>query len=344
MALLSHEESPLIKMLLIGENKTGKTRYALDAAEAGFNVLYFNGDVALPTLLEGSDAAKSRLYHMDVSDYIDESGAYVYRFADVMKDFTTTGRFAWNETLGEVFTSRKYESSHRVAIIRPVRMDENTLFVFDSWTAYCQSIKQWKAELIGVDLGEEEKHSRDMYAGVGNKATQTLVMIQKMRCHCLVIAHPDEYTKLRKQAGIMANQVSESNSKIEWVKDIPKSTSKPHAMQLGKHFTDVAWMEMKGKNHRIDFTPSDTRIAGGHIKGSHDPKQASFAEVVKAGGGRMPAEASMDDWLTLYGPGEYQPAQPAAKTALTPKVAVPDVKAGAAPSKVSLGSFLSKKG
>jgi hypothetical protein len=46
----SPADKKLIKLLLVADGKVGKTRFAGEAAAAGFKTLFIDGDVATPTL------------------------------------------------------------------------------------------------------------------------------------------------------------------------------------------------------------------------------------------------------------------------------------------------------
>src|SRR3546814_4333696 len=62
-------------------------------------------------------------------------------------------------------------------------------------------------------------------------------IIQKMPCHVIVIAHPDEYQKKKMPDRSTQRSVSEADMEIEWTRMIPKSSSKPHGLTLGQFFT-----------------------------------------------------------------------------------------------------------
>src|SRR3546814_9796778 len=69
-------------------------------------------------------------------------------------------------------------------------------------------------------------------------------IIQKMPCHVIVIGHPDEYQKKKMPDRSTQRSVSEADMEIEWTRMIPKSSSKPHGLTLGKFFTDCGWMDV----------------------------------------------------------------------------------------------------
>src|SRR3546814_10217947 len=55
---------------------------------------------------------------------------------------------------------------------------------------------------------------------------------------------PDEYQKKKMPEHSNQRSVSEADMEIEWTRMIPKSSSKPHGLTLGKFFTDCGWMDV----------------------------------------------------------------------------------------------------
>src|SRR3546814_7615500 len=84
--------------------------------------------------------------------------------------------------------------------------------------------------------------------------------------------------------------VSEADMEIEWTRMIPKSSSKPHGLTLGKFFTDGGWMDVtRGGRRELSFKLDVTRSSGGHLDSKGDRREShSLAEVVKAIGGPIP--------------------------------------------------------
>src|SRR3546814_5734060 len=96
--------------------------------------------------------------------------------------------------------------------------------------------------------------------------------IQKMPCHVIVIAHPDEYHKKKMPDRSTQRSVSEADMEIEWTRMIPKSSSKPHGLTLWKFFTDCGWMDVtRGGRRELSFTLDATRSIGGQVYSQGDP-------------------------------------------------------------------------
>src|SRR3954471_24718077 len=95
----------LIKLLIIGDGKIGKTRYAGSAAAAGFNILYMDGDVGAQTSAMLSTPAQQRIYLMNVSD-TNASGKRDHKFVDNFSEFSTNPVMRWNDTQQKIASAR----------------------------------------------------------------------------------------------------------------------------------------------------------------------------------------------------------------------------------------------
>lgn len=319
-----------VKLLLLGDTKAGKTDWVMRAAEAGFNVLYLDNDVAIQTLFDNkrglSDEALARVTYLPIHDYVDERGEYVPFTAKFFVEFTTQGVVTWNDTKSRLFDRTTYAQEVRptpgneevpeftggdeVIQIRPSKFDENTVVILDSYTNLIHSLQQWKAQDLGVDILEIEKMERDMYTGTSHKATQFLHLMRTLPCHFVAIGHPREYRKMSVPKG-SSGAVAERDMKVEWTRMVPLSTSNPHALTVGKNFSDIGWIDVTGAGTRfIDFRPNDNRIIGGHTQERHNVADFGFRELVKAVGGVVPNPpmSGTPAWLTRFGPGEFVPA------------------------------------
>lgn len=326
-------EHKLLKALILGDPKAGKTEWAMKAAEAGFNILYFDGDVAGQTVEAIDPKARERIFYLDCADRLD--GGLEPRMVDTCTAFFTSTRFIWNDTKQALYSKTK--DSHdeegraldEVWEIRPSRLDYNWVFVLDSWTTLAYSAMVAKAIAEGVDLAEIEKIERTLYQATGNRLTNMLATIQKMQCHVVVIGHPRQYEKRRSQEGKTVREAMKENEQIvEWTKMIPASSSNPHGLTMGKYFSDIGWIDVdKFGKRKLDFGITSTRVSGGHLTTKGDPRvESSFASLVKAIGGELPdpAGAPMGEGLTIHPAGTYLPA--------TPKPAALGIKPAAKPA------------
>ena len=301
------DANTLVKLLLIGDGKLGKSHYAAMAAACGLNVLYLDGDVALPTIRKLPLEVRSRIYHMDIRDTI-LGGQRDSRMWEVMKEFTSTVEFRWNDSQGR--PAKRADVGAEIWAIKPGRMDHTSVLVLDSWTSFTESVTLAAAIDNNVDLAEAStSQMRPVYQMAGLKGTQMLQMIRSMRCHVIVLAHPDEYSHTTKPEGRKVKDIKEPDLIIDWTRMIPKSTSKPHGMQMAKYFTDVAWMATNpsGSERLLDFRMKDDRVSGGHFNGRENTDKYSFANLISEVGGRLPNKsepAGVGHWLKIISPDD----------------------------------------
>lgn len=318
----------LMKALILGDPKAGKTEWALKAAEAGFNVLYLDGDVAAQTISAVAENARERIFYLDIADKLD--GGIDPRMIGAVSDFMTSSRLLWNDTKQRVYSRAKDEHNPETGAcldeiweFRPAKLNHRWVVVIDSWTTLSYSAMLAKALSDGVDLGDVEKIERSVYQGVGNRLTNMLATIQKMPCHVIVIGHPDQYEKRKSQSGVTVKEgLKENDQIIEWTKMIPKSSSKPHGLTLGKFFSDIGWIDVdKFGKRKMNFKISGERVSGGHLEIAADPRaEGSFANCVKNIGGFIPAPSDdLGEGLIIHLPGEYIPAANQAKPVLGSK-------------------------
>ena len=290
--------------------------------------------VAIQTLLAKdsglSAEALARVSYFNIADYVDEKGVYVPFMAKFFVEFCTSGVLTWNDSKQRIFDRNTYESNadvdeegnrtvhggDEVWQLRPAALGPDTVIILDSWTTLITSLQQWKAADLNIDLLDVEKIERDMYTGTAHKATQFLQLLRGLRCNLIVIGHPREYQKKSPPAG-SKGQVAEKDMKLDWSKMVPVSTSNPHALTMGKNFSDIGWVEVNAMGARtIDFKPTNERVIGGHLAIKGPVKELSFAHLVEQIGGQIPTDASADAWLTQFAPGEFQIAGSAKKPLL----------------------------
>jgi adenosyl cobinamide kinase/adenosyl cobinamide phosphate guanylyltransferase len=296
-------DKKLIKLLLIGDGKSGKTRYAAEAAEQGFNVLYMDGDVGTPTLTQVSMDAQRRIYLLPMHDKID-MGQRDHTFADSLYTFFSQAKFNWNDD--DCRVAKRGDDDKNKWQILPAKMDQNCVLVIDSWTSYIESLMLKVAIECSVDLPTAtQPQMRPVYAGAGARATALLQVIRAVPCHVIVIAHSDEYQHKVAPEGRRAGDVKETEMEIAWTKMIPKSTSKPHGLLLPKYFTDVAWLGLKPSGKReLRFKPDPDRVGGGHFQQDKPVEEYSFLNLVREIGGADPIpDSPVNHWLTMIPAG-----------------------------------------
>ena len=348
------------KYLILGDPKAGKTTWAVEAALAGFNVLLMDGDVAVQAIAQLPTEAKSRVFYMDVSDNL-ESGIEP-RMIQLVADFFTSSRYLWNDSKQKEYSRGKdpHDPESGACLdeiweFKPARFNHKWVVVLDSWTTLSYSAMLAKAADLGVDLGDIEKADMNLYAGVGNRLTNMLATIQKARCHFIVIGHPSQFEKTKSPDNQRAGDVKAKDRVVEWTKMVPKSSSNPHGLTMGKYFSDIGWIDIdKFGKRKLNFGVTNQRVSGGHLIGQGDPKtDFSFANCVKNIGGALPdkTDFSLGDGLTIHPPGTFIPATLAAKPSPLSKSETSDslkpTGTAAKPTQVKgvggLGGLLNKK-
>jgi hypothetical protein len=307
----------LAHLLILGEEKSGKTSWALAAAESGFNVLYLDGDVAQQRINDLSPEAKQRVYYMDVSDTL--VGDVDPRMIQTVADFMVATRFLWNDTKQREYSRRDSHDPETGACldeiweIRPSRLDHNWVLVIDSWTTLSYSAMLAKAQDLGESIADVEKVERSIYSGTGNRLTNILHTQQKAPCHTIVIGHPVQYEKRKAESGKTVREAMKENDQvIEWTKMIAKSSSNPHGYSMGKFFSDIGWIDVdKWGKRKLNFEKTSERTSGGNLNSKGDPRvDHRFEDVIRKIGGTIPGAGAQDlgDALVIHPAGTYIPA------------------------------------
>jgi hypothetical protein len=344
------------KMLLLADAKAGKTEYALKSAEAGFNVLLMDGDVAVQTISAVKPEARHRIFVMDVSDRLDNG--IDPRMIQIVADFFTSSTYLWNDTQQKEYSRTKdaHDPESGAALdeiweFHPAALNHHWVVVLDSWTTLAYSGTLAKAQDMGVNVADVEKFDMNLYAGVNNRLTNMLAVIQKARCHFIVPGHPAQYEKTRSpdnsnaaEAGKMKNRI------VEWTKMIPKSSSNPHGLTMGKFFSDVGWIDiLKSGKRELNFQVSSGRVSGGHLEGKGDPRgDYKFVELLKKIGAWVPENPNNDlplgNGLIIHPAGTFIPAtKKPATLAIGSKPAASTPLESPAPTQVKgLGGLLKK--
>lgn len=309
----------LVKIMVAGDGKCGKSDWAARAAAAGFNVLYMDADVGSQTIAGlGRDktdpvAAQflERIFIMNIGDTA-ISGGLDYRFVESFKRFCSAKpTFRWNDTQSREYAALKDSNptTDEIWEIKPGSMDHNSVWVIDSWTSLAQSAMNWAADELGLDISEiseeERGKMRGVYQAAGEKLNFYLQVIRSAPCHVIVIAHPREFTKTEKKSGASVTQ-KESDMKVLWTKMVVQSSSNNQAFAMPKYFTDLAWVEVDAMGkYMIDFRASSERISGSHLNARLDTrKDGTFADLVRHVGGSIPGTPQpYDGWLTIHDQG-----------------------------------------
>lgn len=299
----------LAKLLIIGDGKIGKTHYAGMAAAAGFNVLYMDGDVGAQTLATLPEKARERIFLMSTGDKM-LGNSSTPDFAQIVLTMADSVRYLWNDTQARKAKVDDDESDE-VWEIKLGELNQNWIWVIDSWTSLTESFMLQAAQSHTVDLAHASTSElRPVYQSAALKATAALKLIRSARCHVICIAHPDEYSHLSRPEGRKVKDIKETDMTVDWTKRIPKSTSKPHGLLLPKYFTDVAWAQTNrmGNEFQLNFKLHEDRVSGGHFKEVKSQEEYSFVNLVKQIGGAVPDGNENMEGLRITTAGEIKDA------------------------------------
>lgn len=300
----------LIKLLLMGFSKSGKTHWTLEAARAGFNLVYLDGDVARQTLAQFPDEIKKRVYYFPIGDTLQTA-----RMCQLVDKMLTTPHYLWNDTKAKSFTGTDSLEDSAVWELKLSLLTPRDILVIDSWTTLSTSAIRYYALQNGYDLNTfDELNSRQkqqLYQGAGGRLTHICLALKAAPCHVVVIAHPDEYEHRSRPSGAKAGEVKEKDHVIEYTKQIPKSCSKPHGATMAMHFSDVLEIAPTGfKDGRyVDGRPDPSKSTGGRFNQRKDSDEYSFVNLVRKIGGLIPdpSDHSGTPGIVDHAIGEYAP-------------------------------------
>lgn len=249
----------------IGNSKTGKTDYVVQAAKDGFEILYVDNDNGMATILDqlkGNDSALGRIHYFSPTN-----------MGEFVETLLTSAVLRYNISLREIYDRTKLKPEHRVSEIYPSRVPANTILAIDSWTTLTYSILKAKADAGGIDLLDIEKYGREVYGGAGFKATQIAQLLQLAPFHVYVMAHPGNYERKEKPPGVV-REINEKDMIVKETTAVPISTSLPHGLTMGKYFNQIGWFEVNRFDKRVlDFTVKNGRVGGGTPNKIGDPRE-----------------------------------------------------------------------
>jgi len=327
-----NDSNKLIKLLLVGPSMVGKTHYALQAALAGFNLFYLDGDVAGRALSSQPDAIKKRVFYLDARDEFQE-GQYVPRFATLMKLLCFSPVVYWNDSKQRTYSPATADLNDPIWAIRLSRLGPKDVLVIDSLTSLSNSVMRERADEAGIDLTDIERAERSIYASARNQMSGFLTMIRAAKCHVILLAHVDEWEQRRKNPGQVKQQSKEDNMIIVGTRQVPMTVSKPFGAAIAKDFTDAGWLSINAMGDRIiDFTPSADREGGGALTGKGKVSDMSWTHICKLAGVTLPGPDAPCEMRAIE---ELTVEDMQAKVVESPKVITPS----ATPTKVKGSAF-----
>lgn len=207
-----------------------KTTWALKAAEAGFNVIYFDFEGQIQVANQLSPEARGRIFRVNCA-----TNAKTFANCGLFMVLRAMAgeRMLYDEEARVFVPATRVEADKTYVSIDLTKATYRDIVCTDSWTAMVevmQMIAQGNVDPANVSKLEwddiaKNRHAMDLF--VAN--------MKKLRTHFLVTGHVETYAKRKKD--VAANEKPEIA--IESVRIQPVSVSRPHGEVMAKGFTDV---------------------------------------------------------------------------------------------------------
>lgn len=309
------KEKQFVKLLLIGDSKSGKSHYSFEALKANFNLMYLDGDVGKQTLasMDLTPEEKHQAYIFAVNDKPDK-GVLATFFAESFNCVKMRKALLWDEGAQAILGRTAEIPDRELWEFDLSKMTTRDVLVIDSWTGMAWSAALDYANATGLDLADMSQADQSFYGSVGNRLNKFLQVLQGLPCHVIVQAHGEVYEQLRKPKGGTLKDIKQKDMVIINTKRIPKSISKPHGNTMGKFFTDIVWITpVRDGTRKIDSrppSPDDLAIVGGKWNAIGDSQKYSFAALVEKVGGELPKTKQDSPAVVIHPKGTYVRPEP----------------------------------
>lgn len=279
-----HAENMLLRLLCYGPAKVKKTWWALQAADAGFNVLLLDGDGGDQIVNQISAASRSRI---NIINIVDKSNMPV--MCEFIIRFLTGNSFMWDEQDKSILLrAASANKNHSYYIFDTSKLTHNDVVILDSWDAFTWSLawRWYKENGLKVEAAEHAKTSDKLWPGYrwsGAMASWALKQIKALsnHCHVIVIGHQSVYEKRH-------DEIINGKTKqvIDWSRTQVKSTSGPAGMELPATFTDILYFGVNGARFTIDTRVEKDRDGGCRVIAPDIYKweDLQFGKVIKGAG------------------------------------------------------------
>lgn len=305
-------------VLLIGASKSGKSDWVAQAAKDGFDVIYFDNDNGLPTLLEAlqdDQAALSRVHYFQPEDFL-----------EITTGMLESPQVRYNERTRLLYQPHTAKDDDIIKIIWPNRIPLTTIVTWDSWTSLCYAALSLAAKNNGVKLTDIDKYGREIYGPAGFKTLQFAEMMKYAPFNLIVQAHPAVYEIKEKPAGFNnAQEIKEKDMIIKETWDIPQGTSNPNGHAIGKNFNQIGWLELnRFDKFELSFKAKHRRTVGGTPQSAGDPRTTHSYRKLFGKGLQLPSTMTEKPWIETLTAAELKArlgqkaATPAAVKPATP--------------------------
>lgn len=288
------EQGFKLRIMLLGEAMLKKTWWAGAAAEAGFNVIYIDGDGNPQVLKNLSDKARERISYIDAVDTPQNSAFGFFVIA-----LLSGAKFTWDEQgkaqVPLALGARALKPDRSYMVFDPTLLTLNDIIVIDSWTALVRSFQRRYAKEQNIVIEESSSMDSDWsdYRWTGAIASKMVENLKLFPCHSMVIAHAERVEK------------KDEKGKVLSTRSKPISTSRNHADTLTKNFTDVIHFTLTGANIYLDTKPNAELVAGSRsVAPMRDTwEKLQFSQFAAACNIKPTGE--LCEAVKFYGPGEH---------------------------------------
>ncbi len=313
-------------VLLMGGSKMGKTDWIAQAANDGYEILYFDNDNARVTLAATLTPAAQKRVHYFAPD--SES------LGDLMELFIDTAMIRYNFRTNEVYVANSAKPDDKIAELWPARIPRNVIVSFDSWTSVAWSLLRQKAAKMQVDLADIDKWGREIYGNAGFRATNILKHLQLAPFHWVIHGHPVMLEIKEKPPGVVGD-IKEKDMIIRKTIEVPMSTSNVHGESLAKYCNEIGYLSLNAAGKPVlDWRVTRGRISGGSLNSFGDPRVDQRWSVLF--GKPQPVVEGALPWIRYYTHADLElerkakaAAAPRLGGATKPSLAAPTVSQGA---------------
>lgn len=284
-----------VHLLGIADSKAGKSVYAAQAANDGFNVIYVDSDNGASALRYAlKPEAQKRVFYIPVNRPM--------TFLSNFLRSTTAKPMLWLPNHDRLYS----KLSPGLADDEPVwkfdvtQVPKQWLLVKDSWTALAAdalgigAADQAAALLNGTDQG--------IYGEASVNLTYICNMLQKVPFHVYVIAHGTKYEVYDKPNG-STGVVKQRDMILRETKEVPVSSSRGHGETMVSRFNHIGWFYVTSLGEtEIDFTRRPGRVGGGPPNKKAKVQDLPFSKLTHG----VPEQVSNDQWWIETTHGEMK--------------------------------------
>lgn len=251
----SDERISNIFALLYGPPKSMKTRWALSAAEYGFNVTLLDGDKGAKIVKTLSRRAQERV---NIINCFDTQSRPV--FAELLTRFMQNERILWDDTNDKYLSIlEKPNPIYNYFELWSEKFGPNDILVVDTIRALIFSILWHHLKDNGIEIEKLDKQDWDAYYVQMTLMQTFFTRLRGFRGHCIFVNHEqvNEITEPGKDA--RGNPIRKATGEVVLQ---PLGSSRAQGAVMAGYFDDVLHFDLSGSKVYIDCKPSEKRAAG----------------------------------------------------------------------------------